>query len=170
MSINTVAGWIDTNVSSGLIHPAFKTFAVEDISCVILALRRVYNICSASLTVPHLIVTLFSLLPVALLFQCFQFINLYHSVFFPSLFALCLSPCQCVSCTSIFLFFLPSVVHSFSMFLFLSLFPSIFFTFLSFLLYPLVTLKNTKSRGSKHKSRRKSKKQKRSSTVCNSIT
>lgn len=44
--------------------------------------------------------------------------------------------------------------------------PSLF----AYTLIPLYPLKSTKSRGSKHKSRRKPKKQKRPSSVCNPVT
>lgn len=126
---------------------------------------------------PHLIVACFSLLPVALsVFQCFQFINLYHCFsFLPSLLS---SPCQCVLVSSV-----PFSFLSFCWFVF-ALSPCLHFPlcslpssfpFFSIHSLPLVMpffppLKNTKSRGSKHKSRRKSKKQKRPSTVCNSLT
>lgn len=143
-------------------------------------MRRVDNICSSPLTVSsvltlespsllhslHFIVTYFNsslLLPVPL---CFQYINLYHC--FPS-FPLCPSPWHCLVHT---LFLLSFILFSFHCFYF---FPSLVLTLLPCLLqhpspfaYTFFPLKNTKSRGSKHKSRRKSKKQKRPSSVCNS--
>lgn len=161
-------------------------FFIEDVSYsgwpwIVLPLRRLYNICSASLTVsrlqshmslfhcPHLIFTFFH--SCLLLFQSFNASSSLTciTVFFPSLFTLC----QCALCT--FCTFFPLFM---SFFFFLSvcfshvLYPSPFLSPIStiFLWSHLFSpLKNTKSRGSKHKSRRKSKKQKRPSSVCNSL-
>lgn len=101
------------------------------------------------------------------------------TVFFSSLFTFYSSPCQCI------LSYFISFGHSFLFIFFIhfsSVLITLFLTYTSSFLSFLSTvsffghalfhshLKNAKSRGSKHKSRRKSKKQKRPSSVCNSLT
>ena len=148
-------------------------------------LRRVDNICLAFISTSSLL-TLVSCLcstihtwsspffshTVALsAFQCFQFINSCHC--FLS-FPLLLSALHLANMFFFVHFFLISPFLSFSMLLF----TSVSFTPLPSFLYPppppvvmpIFPSKNTKSRGSKHKSRRKSKKQKRPPSVCNSLT
>lgn len=181
VSVNTVPVGIKRNMSSGLIHPDFKLFLwqktfLTQVDLQAEALRRLYNICWASLTVLQstLDCHLFSLLPVAPVFQCFQFINLYHCFLSFPLYSLPFTLPMCFVYV-LFRVYFPSILFLSICFYFC---PSMFFTLLpSFLLHPLSSfghtlfpIKNTKSRGSKHKSRRKSKKQKRPSTVCNSLT
>lgn len=138
-------------------------------------MRRVDNICSASLTVSsllmlhslHFIVTYFNSSLLLSVPQCFQYINLYHC--FPS-FPICPSPWHCFvhhHPPPFLLSFILLSFHCFDSFYVLSPSSLLPTTTISLCVY-LFPLKNTKSRGSKHKSRRKSKKQKRPSSVCNS--
>lgn len=108
------------------------------------------------------------------LFQRFQFINCF--LFFPLHFPLFTMPMYFVLFHLFWSFFFYFFIQFSSVLITLFLtYTSSFLSFLStvsFFGHALFHshLKNTKSRGSKHKSRRKSKKQKRPSSVCNSLT